>query len=156
MINQPNMLVISSTWGEVGKERATFKMIPVIENCPFQECIYDPGNKILAVISKTRKQNYIMTHKIDDNGDPIFLKGGAKRSNGKNYKEERRLVETFTEYYIESPFEIEEFVRMFAINYGKAIELLNKEMTQPAATPMSIVNDVPVEVTTESSQNVNK
>lgn len=141
-----NMFVISSTWGEVGNEKPTFKMFPVTEDCPYQECIYDATRRILAVISKIRKQNYIMTHKVDDNGDPIFLKPGVKRNNGKNYKEERRLVETFTEYYIESPAEIKEFIDMFAINPQVAHRLLESVTLSTGNVPMSVVGDLPVEV----------
>lgn len=150
-----NMYVISSTWGDVGSEKPTFKMIPLSEDCPYQECIYEPSKRILAVISKTRKQNYIMTHKVDENGDPVFLKHGT-RPNGKNYKEERRLVETFTEYYIESPIEIKEFIEMFAINPDVAKRTLDAPMAAPSASPMTIVGDVPVEITAESTDNVNQ
>lgn len=143
-----NMYVISSTWGEVGKENPTFKMFPVTEDCPYQECIYDPQRRILAVISKIRKQNYIMTHKVDENGDPVFLKHG-NRANGKNYKEERRLVETFTEYYIESPAEIKEFIEMFAINPFSAHRIIDTPVTAPAGSAMTIVGDVPVETGVE-------
>lgn len=148
-----SMYVISSTWGEVGSEKPTFKMIPLTVDCPYQECIYEPSKRILAVISKTRKQNYIMTHKVDENGDPVFLKHG-NRPNGKNYKEERRLVETFTEYYIESPFEIKEFVEMFAVNPNVAERVMNAPVTAPAGSPMTIVGDVPVEVTSDSQDTV--
>lgn len=143
-----NMYVISSTWGEVGKENPTFKMFPLVDDCPYQECIYDPQRRILAVISKIRKQNYIMTHKVDENGDPVFLKHG-NRPNGKNYKEERRLVETFAEYYIESPAEVKEFVDMFAINPVVAHRVIDSPIPTPAASPMTIVGDVPVETGVE-------
>lgn len=148
-----NMFVISSTWGEVGNEKPTFKMFPLTEECPYQECIYDPARRILAVISKTRKQNYIMTHKVDENGDPVFLKHG-NRPNGKNYKEERRLVETFTEYYIESPNEVREFVEMFAINPGVTYRVLDSATVSTGTVPMSVVGDVPVEINAGSAVEV--
>jgi hypothetical protein len=150
-----NMFVISSTWGETGNEKPTFRMFPLTEECPYQECIYDPTRRILAVISKIRKQNYIMTHKVDDNGDPVFLKPGAKRGNGKNYKEERRLVETFTEYYIESPAEVTEFVAMFAINTDVATRIIEASLqVSTGNVPMNVVGDVPVEVNAGKTQDV--
>ena len=153
-MNPKSMLVISSTWGDVGSERPTFKMIPVTVDCPYQECIFEPSKKILAVISKVRKQNYIMTHKIDENGDPVFLKHGA-RQNGKNYKEERRLIETFTEYYIESLLEIRQFIEMFAVNPDVAERVISSSMS--TNTPaMSIVGDVPVEITTAETADTVK
>ena len=40
----------------------------------------------------------------------------GKRSNGKEYAEERKTIETFYEYYIEETKEIEDFVKRVAIN----------------------------------------
>jgi hypothetical protein len=93
-------------------------MIHLDNDCPYQECIYDPESKTLAVISKQPKQTYSMVIKVDDNGDPIFLKGDKKRSNGKNYKEERRLLDTYQEYYISDYGEIVQFIQRFADNSG--------------------------------------
>ncbi len=111
-----SMMLISSRWGE--KNSPTFKMIPTHQMCPFNECIFDPESKTLAVIGITRQQNYRMLIKIDENGDPEYLKNGKVRSGGKNYKEERRLVETLSEYYITDEMEIRWFVTKFAENAG--------------------------------------
>lgn len=106
-----SMLLITSTWGE-GK---TFKLIPVTNDCPFNEAIYDPQAKVLAVIGKTKKESFHMLPKLTELGDPQTLKIG-KRSNGKDYAEERKTIETFYEYYIEDATEIENFVSAFATN----------------------------------------
>ncbi len=109
---EKSMLLITSSW----QKEPTFKMIPLALDCPYVECIYIPQNKVLAVISKTPKQNMTMVPKLDDNGDPMFLKEGRKRQDGTPYKEERRIVDSYQEYYIEKREEIMDFVSMFADN----------------------------------------
>jgi hypothetical protein len=52
--------------------------------------------------------------KLDDNGDVVLRK--VKTDGAKPYKEERRTVETFQEYYISDLSQISEFIEMFAIN----------------------------------------
>jgi len=104
------MMLIKSTWN-TGK---TFRMIPVNQDCPYNECIYDPDQKVLAVISKECKETFQMVPKFNDKGDIAYLKG--PRENGKNYAEERRVVDTWFEYYIEDANDIKNFVHHFASN----------------------------------------
>jgi hypothetical protein len=70
---------------------------------------------VLAIISKDKKESLHMLPKLNDQGDVQYLKIG-KKENGKNFAEERKLLETFYEYYIEDANEIEKFVSMFAVN----------------------------------------
>jgi hypothetical protein len=107
-----SMLLINGEWN--GK--STFKMIPIHKDCPFLECIFDPNSKILAVISKDKKTVFQMVPKIDENGDAVLLK--LARPNGRTYKEERRIIETFYEYYITGEDSIRNFVRLFCFNAG--------------------------------------
>lgn len=106
-----SMLLVTSAWGSV----KTFKMIPISNDCPYNECIFDVKAKVLAVISKESKQSLHMLPKLNDMGDVQYLKIG-KKSNGKDYAEERKLLDTFYEYYIEDAAEVENFVKMFAAN----------------------------------------
>ncbi len=55
-----------------------------------------------------------MMPKIDSNGDIEMRKTPSRE--GKPYKEERRTIETFQEYYIEQLDEIRAFVKRFALN----------------------------------------
>ena len=105
------MMLITSNWGPY----KSFKAIPVTDACPYMEAIFDPSSKILAVISKHSKQSYHMLPKLDDNGDPMKLKI-SKRENGKDYREERRLIETYAEYYVSEREEIESFLKGFCLN----------------------------------------
>jgi len=104
------MMLITSTW----KDGKTFKMIPTTAECPFVECIFDPQIKVLAVISRNKKDQFHMITKLDLNGDPEKRKSPGR--NGNPYKEERRALETYQEYYIEEKSEIEGFIKHFASN----------------------------------------
>tara|TARA_R110000787_G_scaffold284096_1_gene397487 strand:+ start:10 stop:459 length:450 start_codon:yes stop_codon:yes gene_type:complete len=106
-----NMILINAPFGM----SRSFKMIPVTLDCPYVECIFSTEDKIMVVISKVMKQAYHMLPKLDDNGDGIPVKG-KPRTNKKELKEERRLVDTFSEFYLMTPEEISGFVHSFAIN----------------------------------------
>ena len=115
-------MLVTSTWGTM----KTFKMIPINNDCPFAECIFDVQSKILAVIGKDKKESMHMVPKLNDSGDVQYLKIG-KRNNGKDYSEERKLITTFYEYYIEQTEEITYFINKFACNsefdFAKFIEM---------------------------------
>ena len=70
-----NMLLIKSSWND----GETFKLLPVSQDCPYVECIFDPATKVFVVISKVSKTSLHMLPKLDDNGDPAPLK--TKRAN---------------------------------------------------------------------------
>jgi hypothetical protein len=132
---EKSMMLITSNWGPY----KSFKAIPINEACPYMEAIFDPSSKILAVISKHSKQSYHMLPKLDDNGDPMKLKM-SKRDNGKDFREERRLIETYAEYYVSERSEIETFLNGFCLNadsYDYA-QYLDKELpNQVPVTPKS-------------------
>ena len=106
-----SMLLITSSWGP----KKTFKMIPATPDAIYNEAIYDADSKVLAVIGKEKKQSMHMVAKLNEWGDPVGMKIG-KRSNGKDYAEERKTLETFYEYYIESAEDIVNFIKLVAIN----------------------------------------
>jgi len=106
-----NMMLITSSTKEGEK---TFKLIPIAEECPYIEGIFYTGNKILALIGVNKKDIFHMMPKLDANGDPEFRKVPAK--DGVPVKQERRVIETYQEYYLEERAEIEGFIKHFAIN----------------------------------------
>jgi hypothetical protein len=109
--NPKTMMLIRSAFGSM----KSFKMIPINNDCPYVECLFSPKEKMLVVIGKFMKQSYHMVQRMDDNGDPIPVKG-KPRTNGKDFKEERRLVDTCSEHYIVTEEEIREIINMFAVN----------------------------------------
>jgi hypothetical protein len=117
------MMLVTAPW----KNRKTFRLIPVTPECPFNEMIFDVDERVLAVISKEKKQSLHMLTKLSDTGDPVPVKAG-RRANGAQYAEERKTLETYYEYYIDNPEEIREMINMFAVNreqfdYDQYLEL---------------------------------
>ena len=104
------MLITKADWG--GKP--SFKMIPISNDCPYVECIFDPDSKVLAVIGKIKKNVFHMMTKLDEAGDPVKRKITAPGTNP--YKQERKVVETYQEYYITDAEEIKNFINMMATN----------------------------------------
>ena len=113
MANQigKNMLLVNSTF----RNAKSFTLIPVSNDSPYTEAMFDPTSGILAVISKVMKQSYHMVPKLDDNGEPMRLKTPNPQT-GKTVKEERRLVDTFSEFYLTDRADIDIFINMFAVN----------------------------------------
>jgi len=111
---QNSMLLISSTWAGT----PTFKMIPINVDCPYNEVIFDPNGKALAIVGKEKKQTLHMLPKLTDTGDVQRIKV-QKRENGKDFAETRVSMETFYEYFIEEKEEVLSFVKTFAANADK-------------------------------------
>ena len=113
MANQigQNMMLVSSSF----RGAKSFTLIPVSQDSPYVEALFDPSSSVLAVISKVMKQSYHMVPKLDDEGQPMRLKK-PNMQTGKTVKEERRLVDTFSEFYLSDKKDIETFIHMFAIN----------------------------------------
>ena len=105
------MIAVSSVWGEY----KTFRLIPIHKDCPYLEGIFDPNLQVMVFISDKHKNSYHMLPVLDSDGEVIPSK--KKRSNGKTYKEERRMVETYQEYYIVEREEILKMLEMFCQNY---------------------------------------
>jgi hypothetical protein len=106
-----NMMLVNSAF----RNAKSFTLIPVSNDSPYVEAMFDPSSGVLAVISKVMKQSYHMVPKLDDTGQPVRLKT-PNQQTGKTHKEERRLVDTFSEFYLQDKDDIELFINMFAIN----------------------------------------
>ena len=109
--NPKSMMLIKSAFGSM----KSFKLIPITNDCPFVECLFSPSEKIMVVISKFMKNAYHMVPKLDDNGDQVPVKG-RPRPNGKDFREERRAMDTCSEHYVVTEEEIREMIQMFAVN----------------------------------------
>ncbi len=106
-----NMMLISSVFRNV----KSFSLMPVNDDCPYVEAMFDPSSGILAVITKIRKQSFHMMPRLDDSGQPQRLKVPNKET-GKVHKEQRMSMETFSEFYIVEKEEIKNFINLFAVN----------------------------------------
>ena len=105
-----SMLVYTSNW--YGKD--SFKMMPITDDCPFLEVIFDPSTTVLAVIGKSMKQKPQMVPKLNGKGQPITVKS-AEGTAG--LAEERVIFESYYEYYVDDPEDIINFVKMYAVNF---------------------------------------
>ena len=116
------MMLVESTW----QDTKTFKMIPVSNDCPYVECIYDPSSKVFVLIGKTTKTSLHMLPKLDEYGKAVSGNRGAKQ--------ERRSIDTFQEYYIEEEKDIKEIIKMFAVNASKfdIAKFLEKAPNKPS------------------------
>jgi hypothetical protein len=133
-----SMMLITSTWGADAQK--TFKLIPVTQDAPFNEGIYDADSKVLALISKQKKESMHMLPRLNEFGDLTPMKIG-KRPNGKEYAEERKTLETFYEYYVENVEEIKYLLESLAVNsdsfdYAKYVDAPAK--SKMAAAPSLI------------------
>ena len=108
-----NMLIVSSYYGE----NNSFKMIPVTEDCPYVECIYDPKINFLVVIGKQEKSILKMVEKLDDNGYPEKIKNFIPEVHQSGPgKIERKHITVFQEFYIIKKDEQIAFIKQFAVN----------------------------------------
>lgn len=106
-----NMMLYTSAFRNV----ESFSLIPVSNDSPYVEAMYDPSSNILAVISKVKKNSFHMVPRLNEEGQPQRLKLPNKET-GKTIKEQRVDMETFSEFYISNKKEIENFINVFAIN----------------------------------------
>jgi hypothetical protein len=108
------MMLYTSYWGD----KKTFKLMPITKDCPFVEGIYDKSTGMLVIIGKDKKEGFHMVPKLDDQGRPMPLGKMGKTSPGleQAFKQERRALETYPEYYLMELEEIEAFVEGFALN----------------------------------------
>jgi hypothetical protein len=125
-----NMLLHTSYWGD----KDTFKMLPVTQDCPYAEVIYDPTTTLLVIISKISKENLQFVPKVNEQGDMVPVK--RPRANGKNYCESRISMQLLQEYYLTTKEEQESFIEQFAINadsydYKKFLRDLEEEARNP-------------------------
>lgn len=109
--NNASMFIYSTDW--YGQK--SFRMLPLTEECPFNEVIFDPKTRVLAVISKDQKEKPQMLPKLNDKGQVIPLKNHANPAEA-SYVEERRMLDTYYEYYIDSMEDIKAFISIFAFN----------------------------------------
>lgn len=113
MTNQKStksMMLINSKWG---KEKS-FNMIPTTNDCPYVECLFNVEEQVLAVIGKTKKEQFHQVPRLDENGDPQRKKGA--KSNENPFKIQRITQETYSEYYLTTKEDIINFIKIFAIN----------------------------------------
>lgn len=110
MIPAKSMLLISSQRQGV----PTFRMMPLTEDCPFIEAVYEPRAMALIIFYKHQVEGLHMVDQIDGNGDSV--RALKPRASGNPNKEERKMLRTAHETYITNKAEIQYFVMLMAHN----------------------------------------
>ena len=126
----PSMMLVTSNWAGM----KSFSLMPINEECPYVEAMYNPAAQTLAVIGKTAKDTFHMVPRLNDDGKPINAKNGTKEEP---YKKQRVQQESYTEYYIVDKEEAKKFIENFAVNHEDFDykEVLDKEtMDAPNAS----------------------
>ena len=145
MTHPKNMMLVKGTVSHEGMSRATFKMIPLTLDCPYLEVIYHPIYRGLGMVLKSKKSDYQMIPAIDKEGNPIPKKKKAKAGEYP-FAQERRIIESWHENVILVKEEMNEFIKMFAVNadsFDK--EQFMKEPEPSSETPMTPVKaDIPM------------
>lgn len=89
--------------------------IPINETCPFIELVFDPEKKILGIVSKHKKNQFHFVPRLDGNGMPKPNSNKVMQQT-QPFAQERLLLETYHEYYLRTPEEIDAFLNMYVIN----------------------------------------
>jgi len=114
-MSEKTMMMYSSDW----QGQRSFRMLPVSESCPFNEVIFDPTQRVLAIISKDQKEKPQMLPKLNGNGQMIAIKGIKNDPSDPyqaTYVEERQMMKAYYEYYLDQFEDIDKFIDMFAVN----------------------------------------
>lgn len=106
-----NMMLVNSAF----RNAKSFTLMPVSNDAPYSECLFDPSAGILVVITKNEKEVFHMVPRLDENGEPVKLKF-PNSATGKVVKEQRVSIRVFNEFYITDKADIELLINMFAIN----------------------------------------
>lgn len=110
-----NMMIVSAPW----KDEPSFRMIPITEDCPYAEILYDPNEKVLAIISKLAKDKPQMMPKLNTSTGQVKTTKGRATEGGplENFPvQERVIMPVYYEYYIDSKEDIKFFIEHFAMN----------------------------------------
>lgn len=127
-----SMYIVTSPW----QSRKSFRLMPMTKDCPFSEGIFDPNQKVLVMMSASKKPTYHMIPKLTENGDPLKLK--TKRANGKDIAEKREVIDTYEEFYISEKAEISELIELIAVNAN------NYDWKSYLADPVEVKTDTGV------------
>lgn len=130
------MMLISSEWRGV----PSFKLIPILESCPFVEALYDRHESTLVVFSKIKKDHLTMLPRLNDDGEPVTAK--KPKRNGAPYQEQRTNIQVFQEYYISGIIETEAFIKKFAEN-SDTYDFKSLLMPPPAPVAQEAIKTAP-------------
>ena len=105
------MLVRSQYITGDGKQLPSFALVPVSLDSPYVDMRFNPADQSLILVSKEARDTFILLNTLNKFGDEIYDKHPVPRAHY-----ERRLVKENFTYSITSKDDIENIIRIFAIN----------------------------------------
>lgn len=100
---------------ETSQPQENFIGIPLNENSPFIEVIFDPKKQILGIVSKMKKESFHWIPRVDQDGIPVATKNKTL-SQSQPFQQQRVQLETYHEYYIRNKESIINFIEMHICN----------------------------------------
>ncbi len=111
-----NIMLVESVYVDGPAEPVkNFIGIPMDDSCPFIEIIFDPIKKMLGIVSKHQKPQFHFIPRLDNNGFPKPNSNKAMLEQSP-LAQERIMIDTYHEYYIRKPEEIEAFLNIYVSN----------------------------------------
>lgn len=112
-----NIMFVSSVLidEQTSQPQENFVGIPLNENSPFVEIIFDPKKQILGVVSKIKKESFHWVTRVDADGMPIATKNKSLAAS-QPFQQQRVQLETYHEYYIRNKEAIVNFIEMHMCN----------------------------------------
>lgn len=98
-----------------GQPTENFVGIPMTQDSPFVEVIFDPTKQILGIVSKNKKESFHWIPRVDQDGLPVATKNKALAAS-QTMQQQRVQLETYHEYYIRHKEAIVEFIDAHMIN----------------------------------------
>lgn len=99
-----------------GSVLPTFRLVPLMDTCPWLICEFDTHTNALVLVSKTMKEELEKMVKLDEFGQPMMgHKGGQQMP-----KIDRKLVPQFFECHLTDSEGIIEFINLIAVNSDKS------------------------------------
>lgn len=108
------MLLVRSAWDN----RPSFRLIPLVNECPYVDILFDPTQGTLALVSIHSHQKTKTAPRLDANGD-VMVPHKMRKSEPKTgigYSEERLVLTLFHEYYLTDLDDIAAVVEALAVN----------------------------------------
>ena len=102
------MLAVNDTWDE----KESFRLIPLTDECPFVEVLYDPNEKVLALLSKHKKNTFKFIPRVNEKQEYVTTKKDGQIIPAMD----RKLIEYFNETFIKDKQDIKNLLKLLVIN----------------------------------------
>jgi hypothetical protein len=132
------MMLVKEPYQYEGGIFETFRLIPISKDCNFVECIFQLEKKVLVMLQREKYQTHQMFTKLDDNGRPSVLPGKPAQGQQAQYKQERKLVETFYDHSISHPDDVAKLVQVLT---GSEVDLAKYFEPLPTKAKVPLFNE---------------